>query len=182
MSTFEILRKNTLRGGEARRVAGAVARAVHAAEVRRLTGELARTVRSAERAMAARMASLEVVDSVLGLPVPAAWVTCPAEGVITSERMGRFVYLRPNPRAPLLLPAWSVEHMALTKTGVAAINRSTRLRPFDAVRRDLMSALERRDADARRFYCHIPKGATVATVCQLFPKHVPTILKVLSHE
>lgn len=182
MSTFKIQRNKVLRGGEARAVAAAVARARRAGEVKRLTGELARTVRSAERSMAVRMASLEPVTGAIGLPVPAAWIMCASEGLATSERMGRFVFLRPNPRAPLLLPPWSVDNMALTKTGIASINRHTRLRPFTAIRSDLMNVLESREREARTLLCRIPRGATVATVLQLYPAHTAHILKALSHD
>lgn len=179
MSSFDFARNETLTGGKARAVGAAVARAARAREVGALVSELARTVRSAERTMAARGDVLEVVRSPLGVPVPVHFLLASKEGVAVSERMGRFVFLRPSTRSPLMLPPWSVEDMALTRSGVRAINRSTNLRPFAVIRDELLAVLSARDADARRAFARIPRGATGSDVLAMWPEYANAILGVL---
>lgn len=179
MSTDTLAEFKRLTGREARAAAAAVARAVHAERVSSKARELARTVRSAERVMAARGLAMEPVESPLGIAVPAVWLGA-GEGCAVSDRMGRFVFLRQNTRAPLMLPPWSVESMALSRVGVRAVNQYTRLRSFDRVRSELVAVLRARDNDARRALSRIPKGATLANVLATFPRFRAAILETLA--
>lgn len=179
MSPFDFAREKTLTGGEARAVGAAVARAVHANDVGALVSELARTVRSAERVMAARGERLDVVRSPIGLPVPVGHLLDSREGIAITERMGRFFILRPSTRSPLMLPPWSVDNMALTRSGVRAINRATLLRPFSVIRDELLAVLAERDSACHAILASITRGATGATVLSMWPEHSAAILKVL---
>lgn len=179
MSSFDFAREKTLTGREARAVGAAVARAARASEVGALVSELARTVRSAERTMAARGDVLEVVRSPLGVPVPVHHLLASSEGVAVSERMGRFFFIRPSARSPLLLPPWSVEDMALTRTGVRALNRSTNLRSVSEISNALRDLLATRESDARSVFASIPRGATGLDVLNRWPACSAAILRIL---
>ena len=167
MLTKNVGRKK-LSGGEARKIAAAVARDGCAAELRRLKREIAAVVLSAERAMAAQGTErLVPFADGIGIPVMAEHVM-PGEGTHLGERMARWTIITRT----VMLPEWAVIDWRLSRVGIGLIDRwrnQSRQRQFSDIADDIRSVLKRRKNDADAALAKLPRGATVADAVRMWP-------------